>query len=82
MVKYDVYKNTDGEGLLLDLQSDLLDGMATRVVAPLIPQKSAPPPARRLNPVFLIDGAPYVLIIQSLAAVPLNLLTHAVGNLE
>ena len=37
MAKYDVYPNPEGAGYLLDTQTDLLDGLNTRVVVPLLP---------------------------------------------
>lgn len=81
MAQYDVYPNPGGAGLLLDLQTDLLDGMETRVVAPLMPRDAAPTPAKRLNPVFVVDGVEHVLLVQSLAAVPASILTPPVANL-
>ncbi len=69
MSKYDVYTMTEGEGLLLDVQAELLDALKTRVVVPLLPKKLAPKPARRLNPIFEIDGNSYVMVTQFLAAV-------------
>ncbi|WP_438887671.1 CcdB family protein, partial [Bacillus cereus group sp. BC232] len=55
MARFDIFDNEGGGGYLLDVQSDLLGGLNTRVVVPLLPQSSAPPPAQRLNPVFSIE---------------------------
>ncbi len=77
MSRYDVYPNPGGAGLLLGL----LDRMETRVVAPLVPRSAAPVPAKRLNPVFRIDGGEHVLLVQSLAAVPASMLTTPNTNL-
>lgn len=74
MARFDVYARADGPGFLLDLQSDLLDPLNTRVVAPLLPKDSAPRPAAHLNPVFTIDGVEHVLVTQFLSAVPKSLL--------
>ena len=74
MARYDVLEDPDGAGLLLALQSDLLDGLDTVVVAPLLPSDRAPKPARRLNPVFHIAGAPHVMVTQFMAAVPTTVL--------
>lgn len=49
MAQYDVFLNSDGSGYLLDVQSDLLDGLATRLVIPLLPASQAPKPATGLN---------------------------------
>jgi len=54
MARFDIVDNEGGGGYLLDVQSDLLGGLNTRVVVPLLPQSSAPSPAQRLNPVFSI----------------------------
>jgi toxin CcdB len=82
MARFDVHANPDGPGWLVDLQTDLLDGLNTRVVAPLLPPDRAPKPAQRLNPVFEIDGRPAVLVTQYLAAVPAAMLGVPVGSLR
>lgn len=81
MARYDVFRDPGGRGLLLDVQSDLLEGLNTRVVVPLMPQGSAPKPARRLNPVFEFEGNPHVMVTQFMSAVPLSILKTPVANL-
>ncbi|SEK02598.1 toxin CcdB [Cribrihabitans marinus] len=81
MAKYDVFAGTQPGTLLLDVQSDLLGGLNTRVVVPLIPQGQAPVPARFLNPVVEIDGVPHVMVTQFLAAVPAGMLRDPVDSL-
>jgi toxin CcdB len=56
MARFDVYRNAGGTGYLLDVQSDLLRGFNTRVVVPLLPLTEFPKPAKRLNPVFEVEG--------------------------
>lgn len=82
MAQYDISENADGPGLLLTVQSDLLDALNTAAVVPLLPKDSAPAPAARLNPVFDIDGQPYVMVTQFLAAVPTKLLKSPRGTLK
>ena len=82
MAKHDVYPNPDGAGYLLDVQADLLDGMNTRVVVPLLPRSDAPVRAERLNPTFEIAGGEVVMVTQFLAAVPVSILTVPVANLS
>jgi toxin CcdB len=82
MARFDVHSNPEGPGWLVDLQTDLLDGFNTRVVAPLLPPDRAPKPAQRLNPVFEIDGQPAVLVTQYLAAVPAAMLGVPIGSLR
>lgn len=81
MAKYDVYPSPGGLGFVVDVQTDLLDGLATRVVVPLLPAGSAPIPAKLLNPVFEIGGDPHVMVTQFLSAVPVQPLRAPVFNL-
>jgi len=81
MARFDIFKNEDEAGYLLDVQSDLLSGLNTRVVVPLLHKSSAPYPAQRLNPVFSIDGQELVMATQYMAAVPEGELRSGVGSL-
>lgn len=81
MARFDVFENIGGAGYLLDVQSDLLSGLNTRVVVPLLPIAVAPSPARRLNPVFRIGGQELVMATQYMAAVPEQELRSGVGSL-
>ncbi|RWA68166.1 CcdB family protein [Mesorhizobium sp.] len=70
MARYDVFAAGGIEGgYLLDVQSDLLDNFKTRVVVPLLPLSSAPPPMRRLHPVFEINGRKLVMATHLIATV-------------
>ena len=82
MARFDIYAAIAGDGYVLDVQSDLLEPLNTRVVVPLLPKSKAPRPADRLNPVFHINQAEHVMVTQFLAAVPLKLLSHPVDNLS
>ncbi len=82
MPKYDVFPNPSGDGFLLDVQTDLLSDLNTRVVVPLLPISEAPKPATRLNPVFEVQGERVVMVTQFLAAIPLGVLKSQVGNLS
>ena len=82
MAKYDVYPNAHAEGFLLDVQSDLLDVLNTRVVVPLLDLSNAPTPAAHLNPVFRIEGREVVMVTQFLAAVPGSVLQRPVTSLD
>jgi toxin CcdB len=82
MARFDVYAITSGVGFLLDVQADLLAGLNTRVVVPLLPSESAPQPARRLNPVFQVQGHEVVMLSQFIAAIPMAELKEKVGSLE
>jgi toxin CcdB len=68
---------------LLDLQADLLRDLATRVVAPLTSVKRLNgKPIGRLNPVVKIDGKPYAILFQELAAIPTKALGSPAGDLR
>ncbi len=81
MAKYDVFPDPGGRGFLLDVQSDLLDGLNTRVVVPVMALDRAPLPARRLNPVFDVQDVPHVMVTQFMSAVPVSILKAPVANL-
>lgn len=82
MARFDVYAMKRGRALVVDCQADLLDGLKTRVVVPLIPESAAPKPARRLNPVFAVGAERFVLMAQLLSAVEVRELGAKVGSLE
>jgi len=81
MAKHDVYENPDNGGYLLDVQSDLLDSLNTRIVVPLMPLHEAPQAAKRLNPIFEIKDMQVVMVSQFLAAVPTTILGKPEQNL-
>lgn len=81
MARYDLHAAPVGAGWWLDVQADLLDRLNTRVVVPLIPEGQAPTPARRLNPVFEIEGQRAVMVTQWLSAVPVRDMGRRVGTL-
>lgn len=81
MAQFDTYRIAGGEGLLLDVQSDLLEGLSTRVVVPLLPLAAIGTPAKRFNPVFEVDGEPLVMATQFIGAVPLSELSRPAGTL-
>ena len=76
MARYDVYANPNAEGYLLELQTDLLDELKTRVVVPLIPSSPTVKTLRRLNPVFTIGGKQHTMFAHLIATVPTAQLTE------
>jgi toxin CcdB len=82
MARFDVYKMAKGGGFLLDVQTDLLSGLNTRVVVPLLQRTEAPMPAQRLNPFLEVDNVEVIMATQFLAAVPETELKASVGNLD
>jgi toxin CcdB len=82
MARFDVYAMKRGGALVVDCQADLLSGLKTRVVAPLVAEDKAPPPARHLNPVFKLRGERFVLMAQMLSAVEVRELGEKLGSLD
>lgn len=81
MARFDIFENDGSDGYLLDVQSDLLIGLNTRVVVPLLPRSKAPTPAQRLNPVFLVSDTEVIMVTQFIAAIPSRELRKRIGNL-
>jgi toxin CcdB len=80
MACFDIHRTQ--AGLVLDVQTDLIEILNTRVVVPLIPPESAPRSARRLNPVFeLPDAGRVVFVAQYIAALPRAELGLPLGSL-
>jgi toxin CcdB len=85
MAKFDVYRFAPrgaGFTLVADVQAKLLDGLATRVAAPLYPLKAKDKPILRLNPVAVIEGQRYYLAIQEMSALRVKALGARVASLE
>jgi toxin CcdB len=82
MARFDVYANRHEGGYLLDVQSDLLGRLNTRVVVPLQPLELAPKGAERLNPTLRVQGTPVLMVTQFMAAIPASELAEPVANLE
>jgi toxin CcdB len=87
MARFDVYRNAGKHKtsvpFLLDIQSDHLDALSTRIVIPLrlvteLPKVSLP---GDLNPVFLIEGIECFLDAPQLAAIPQRQLSEKVLSL-
>jgi toxin CcdB len=86
MPQFAVYKNrnTATRGrfpLLLDVQSDLLEPLSTRVVVPLSPIATARDISmERLTPALTIDGKLYVMLTPQLAGISTRELGQSIGS--
>jgi toxin CcdB len=83
MARFDVYevKGTPFP-YVVDVQSDLLYDIETRVVIPLIPAKSyGRPPFPRLTPVLKIGRTSYLLMTPNIGAQDSRLFKKPVSNL-
>jgi len=82
MARFGVYRLRDGQGHVLDCQSNLLSALTTRFVVPLQPRSDAPEAARRLNPIFEIEGQPFVMLTQFSASLETRELGAEVCSLQ
>lgn len=88
MAQFDVHRNPNPSSAktipyLLNVQSDLLDHLVTRVVVPLASLEAmGNQAARYLNPVFEIEGEKRVMLTPELAGIPAKLLGPAVVSLK
>jgi toxin CcdB len=87
VAQFTVYRNKNPRTkatfpLLLDVQSDLLDELQTRVVIPLTRVAGlAKTPVTHLTPALAFDGETYVLMTPQLAGVARTDLGLPAGNL-
>jgi toxin CcdB len=87
MAQFDVHRNANeatrhAVPYLLDLQSNLLTDLATRVVVPLMHASRLKHTLQRLNPAFRIEGADVVMSTAELAAIHRRHLGERVASLE
>jgi toxin CcdB len=87
MAQWDVYPNPsarsrDDVPYLLDLQSNLLDALPSRLVAPLVRTRLAPDGMpRALCPVFNIEGVALVLLPHEAGPIEARLLKRRAASL-
>lgn len=87
MARYDVYANPDkAERVLvpffLDIQSDHIKGVQTRVVVPLWAFDQLPNRSPELNPEFKVAGLHVAMDTPAVGAVPVSVLRRPVANLS
>ena len=80
MARFDVYKSGNARGLLLDIQSDLLDEFGSRMVVPLLPAEDMQS-VSRLHPVFVINDDRYIMSTHLIFAIPVDRLGAKIGSL-
>ena len=82
----DVHENpndpTGATPYLLDVQTDLLSDLATRIVVPLVRTGAFGRTASRLHPTFVIEGNEVVMATHLLAAVRRRALGASVTSLS
>jgi toxin CcdB len=87
MAQFDVYMNPNPDTkrtipYLLDVQTDLLNDLSTRVVVPLISVSTMGKAAKHLNPQFSIQRTTVIMSTAELAGVTLKSLGNKVCSLK
>jgi toxin CcdB len=80
MARFDIYKGAQARGLLLDIQSDLLDEFVSRVVVPLLTAEGMQS-VSRLHPEFVINDHHYIMSTHLIFAIPVDRLGAKIGSL-
>ena len=87
MAQFDVFENPNEETnqtvpYLLDVQTDLLDPLSTRVVVPLVAASALGKAITHLNPEFSINNTIVFMSTAELAGVPVKSCGERVGSLK
>ena len=87
MAQFDVYRNphidkNPSVPYLLDIQSELLESLSTRIVVPMVLASEAGRTLKGLNPRVTIERLDVVLSIPELAGLPVQALGGKVTNLK
>jgi len=82
MARFQVHPLKSADRLVVDLQSDFLRDLPTRVVAPLQPVEDVSWVIARLTPRFEVRGRLYVMTTQRLASIPLSDIGPSIADLS
>ncbi|WP_333873385.1 CcdB family protein [Methylobacter sp.] len=87
MAQFDVFENPNKATnqtipYLLDVQSDLLDTLSTRVVVPLLSASAMNKAIKHLNPEFTIRNTAVHMSTAELAGIPVWSIGEKVGSLR
>lgn len=82
MARFDLYRPKRGPGYLLDIQSNWLESLPSRVIVPLLPPTPALPVIRGLTPVFMVGDEEVAMMTHYLTAIPKRELGPSVGSLS
>ncbi len=82
MARFRVHRLKSGDQLVVDLQSDFLQDLPSRVVAPLQPVEEVSWMISRLTPRFDVGGRKYVMATQRLSALPTSEIGALVADLS
>ncbi|WP_158965541.1 CcdB family protein [Paraglaciecola sp. L3A3] len=88
MPQFSLYANNDKSSskaypYLIDVQSDLLSGLESRIVIPLTPLKLLDTKApTHLCPIVHIEEGDFVILTHQMTSVPIKILKHEVNDLS
>lgn len=87
MVQFDVHRNPAKPGredipYVVDVQSDLLWNLPTRVIVPLMRASAFGEPIERLHPRFVVEGTAVILLTTEVGVLPPRALGGAIASLE
>jgi len=80
MARYDLHRVDNA--LVLDVQSNIIPPVGTRLVIPLFEAGTVPRAMSRLHPILEVDGNDYVLATHLMAAMPVSQLGPTIGSLD
>ena len=85
-MQFTIYRNKRNARVypyLLNVQSDIIGELHTRMVIPLVPLADfTGRPAQRLNPVITVEGGKYLVLTHEMAAVRLAQLGEEVTEVQ
>lgn len=83
MARFDLYHVANWRiPLMVDVQSDYLDGIASRVVIPLrVADQDLEPVLLQLKPILKIGNSQYILVTTDISAQEIAWLGKPVGNI-
>lgn len=82
MARFHVHRIGNDGSLALDVQSNLLDALTTRVMVPLGPFADVATLIPRLNPRLTIDGETFALLTQFITTLPVSAIGPSVADLS
>ncbi|MCZ8177635.1 MAG: CcdB family protein [Rhizobium sp.] len=82
MTRFHVHRIGNDGSLALDVQSNLLDALTTRVVVPLAPVDDVVTLVPRLNPRLTVDGQSFAMLTQFVTTVPVSAVGPSIANLS
>lgn len=88
MARFDIYRNPgrnqENIPYLVDVQSNVISGLATRIVIPLrtLSKFSSLTPPGDLFPVVEVDGVPHFMDTPQMGAIPLSELKVKAGSAQ